>query len=437
MSRRRGYTEEEVELANLIWEMCQEGSAILDARGKPSYILALNLARTLLRKAYEVGFDDPLSEIDWRAVIDCDLEYSEILSEFERWLRDYVGRTKSLDEVVYSQADILRLNIEALRHAISQLESLTPDELREMGLTEEERQRQLEELRLDLAKLERELKRLEEQKLRRQRARAVKAREREATRKLIEFAVKQPETKLGKYMRQTVLAEFARHPAPPAQPAPQPPPQPPPQPAPQPPAEVKPEVKPPKRTVRDLMAYEEFTRRVAETLEFYGLPAELVSRVLEEVESDLRYMYEEASYEEAVSRILMYIRDEYIPTRFTIVPARALAERGVRVDYPREILLYGVWVRPRVSYFLPQFSAWLEDCRAVGFDVRIKPITIRPGKTHLIVDPTADINEVLVALQADTVYLVSAHAIGYVFDQDARYVEYHYYRPCPLLTRST
>jgi DNA-binding transcriptional ArsR family regulator len=421
MSRRRGYTEEEVELANLIWEMCQEGSAILDARGRPSYILALNLARTLLRKAYEVGFDDPLSEIDWRAVIDCDLEYSEILSEFERWLRDYVGRTRSLDEVVYSQADILRLNIEALRHAISQLESLTPDELMEMGLTEEERQRQLEELRLDLAKLERELKRLEEQKLRRWRARAVRAREREVTRKLIEFAVKQPETKLGRYMRQTVLAEFTRRPAPPAQPAPQPP----------------AEAKPPKRTVRDLMAYEEFTRRVAETLEFYGLPAELVSQVLGEIESDLRHMYEEASYEEALGRVVMYIRNEYIPTRLTLVPARALAERGVRVDYPREILLYGMWVRPRVSYFLPQFSAWLEDCRSLGFDVRIKPITIRPGKTHLIVDPTADINEVLVATVADTIYLVSAPAIGYVFDQDARYVEYYHYRSCPLLTRSS
>jgi DNA-binding transcriptional ArsR family regulator len=421
MSGRRGYTEEEVELANLIWEMCQEGSAILDARGKPSYILALNLARTLLRKAYEVGFDDPLSEIDWRAVIDCDLEYSEILSEFERWLRDYVGRTKSLDEVVYSQADILRLNIEAIRHAISQLESLTPDELMEMGLTEEERQRQLEELRLDLAKLEGELKRLEEQKLRRWRARATKAREREVTRELIEFAVKQPETKLGRYMRQTVLAESARRPAPPSQPAPQPP----------------VEANPHKRTVRDLMAYEEFTRRVAMTLEFYGLPAELISQVLGEIESDLRHMYEEASYEEALGKVVMYIRNEYIPTRFTIVPARALAERGVRVDYPREILLYGMWVRPRISYFLPQFSAWLEDCRSLGFDVRVKPITIRSGKTHLIVDPAADINEVLVAMVADTIYLVSAPAIGYVFDQDARYVEYYHYRPCPLLTRSS
>jgi hypothetical protein len=185
------------------------------------------------------------------------------------------------------------------------------------------------------------------------------------------------------------------------------------------------------------MPYEEFTRRVAETLEFYGLSAELVSQVLGEIESDLRYMYEELSYEEALGKIIVYTRDEYIPTRLTIVPAGLLAERGVRVDYPREILLYGMWVRPRVSYFLPQFESWLQDCRAMGFEVRVKPITIRPGKTHLIVDPTADISEVLVALQADTVYLVSAPAIGYVFDQDARYVEYHYYRPCPLLTRSS
>jgi hypothetical protein len=422
MSRRRGYTEEEVELANLIWEMCQEGSAILDARGKPSYILALNLARTLLRKAYEVGFDDPLSEIDWRAIIDCDLEYSEILSEYERWLRDYVGRTKSLDEVVYSQADTLRLDIEALRYVISQLESLSPEELAEMGLTEEERQRQLEELRLNLAKLERELKRLEEQRLRRQRARAVKAREREVTRKLIEFAVKRPETKLGRYVRQTVLTEFTRRPTPPAQPA---------QPAPPAPAEAK----RPKRVVRDLMTYEEFTRRVAETLGFYGLPAELISQLLGEIENDLKSMYEELSYEEALGKIIVYTRDEYIPTRFTIVPATLLAERGVRVDYPRKVLLYGMWVRPRISYFIPRFETWLVDCRVLGYEVAVKPITIRPGKTHLIVDPTADINAVLVATVADTVYLVSAPAIGYVFDPDARYVEYYHYHSCPLLVR--
>jgi hypothetical protein len=303
-----------------------------------------------------------------------------------------------------------------------------------MGLTEEERQRQLEELRLDLAKLERELKRLEEQRLRRQRARAVKAREREVTRKLVEFAVKQPETKLGRYMRQTVLAEFTRRPAPPAQPA-QPAPQPPPQPAPQPAPPAPPEAKQPKRVVKNLMTYEEFTRRVAEMLEFYGLPAELVSQLLREIESDLRHMYEELSYEEALGKIIMYTRDEYIPTRLTIVPARALAERGVRVDYPREILIYGMWVRPRISYFTPQFEMWLADCRALGYEVAVKPITIRPGKTHLIVDPTTDINEVLVAMVAGTIYLVSVPAIGYVFDPDARYVEYYHYRSCPLLIR--
>jgi hypothetical protein len=592
MSKKRGFTEEEVELANLIWNMCEEGSALRDAHGKPSYFLALNLARHLLRRAYELGFDDPLSEIDWRAIIDCDLEYSEVISEYERWLRDHVGRAKSLDSIAYLKIDELRLNIESLKYTISQLEALTPDELREMGLTEEERRRQLEELRSSLAKLEAELKRTEWQIMQRMRIRVpVKAPEREATRKLIGLAVKKPETPLGRRLRQMMLWELPRKPV--EEKAP-------------PPvseeevfreaqriysefmkfhSELEGKLKPvadkinelikqlhslekqfmeaseagdlerlkqllpdaervqrelseafdesirllretlparhewrrrkdealrklfelkrkapgkaeeihkfameisvlsepyirweappewvhkdnvaikrraeslvkrvksriaeleyrqrrvglPKRMVKDVLRYEDFINKIRERLEYYGVPQEIISRLIAEIESDLRQMYEETEYaelESAIFRVILYFKNEYLPIHFAVLPIAVLRERGVRVEHPREVVMYGFLVKPRVSYLKPRFDSWIRDCVVAGFTVKHKPISIKPGKTHIIVDPIARLEATYVAVMDETVYLINAPAIGYVYDPDNKYVEYYYYRPCPLL----
>jgi hypothetical protein len=591
MTKRKGYTAEELELAKLIWDECREGSVIRDSTGRPSYILALSLARALLRRAYDAGIDDPLSEIDWRAIIDCSLEYSEMITEYERWLRDNVGRTKSIDQIVYSDMDMLRLDIESLKDAIKNLESLSSQELAEMGLTEEDRQRQLDELRSNLAKLEAELKRLEAKKMRRKRARvAVRAPEREKTKKIVEHAVKSPETPLGRFMRQKVLGEFiVRKPAPaPTAPVPeegafkeaqriynefmsyhnglvdkfkpvsekinelikklyglekqfkeaseagdlerlrqllpeaekvdkelaesfaeagrikdmtkteraewgykkmnaivrltelkrrapgksseidkmiseiselrQP--------------DVKWEVPPEwvysdqasimsrsmslmkriksriaelehrgrvgtvSKKLKEVMGFEDFLNKLRERLYLYGVPAEVVSMFIGEVEADLRQEYEEAYYgelEEVLARLATYFSTEYIETHFTVLYAHTLAGRGVRVDHPREILMYGMWVKPRITYLKPRFDLWIRDAMASGYTVRYKPITIKPGKTHFVVDPGVAVESVIVAVADETIYLASAPAIGYVYDPESKYVEYYYYSPCALL----
>jgi hypothetical protein len=592
MSKRRGYTDEELELAQLIWDECREGSVIRDSTGRPSYILALSLARVLLRRAYEAGFDDPLYEIDWRAIIDCSLEYSEMISEYERWLRDNVGKTKSIDQIVHSDIDMLRLDIESLKDAIKNLESLSSQELAEMGLTEEDRQRQLDELRSDLAKLEAELRRLEVQRMLKMRARVtVRAPERETTKKVIEYAVKRPETRLGRYMRQMILGEFTvRRPAP----------------APTAPvseeevfkeaqriynefmsyhnglvsklkpiserinalikklhdlegqfkeaseagdlerlkqllpevekidrelaesfieagriksmtkteraewryrkaevivklAELKrrapgksseidkmiseiselsqPDVKwevPPEwmfsdqasimskvmslvkriksriaelehrgriatvsKKLKEVMGFEDFLNKLRERLGFYGVPAEVVSMFIGEVEADLRHEYEEADYgelEDVLARFVAYFKTEYIPARFTVLYANLLTGSGVRVDHPREILMYGMWVKPRITYLKPRFDSWIRDITVSGYTVKYKPITIKPGKTHFVVDPGVAVESVIVAVADKTIYLANAPAIGYVYDPESKYVEYYYYSPCTLLS---
>lgn len=593
MPGKKRYSEEVAELANLIWSECREDNLLLDSRGRPSYIIALNLADILLKKAYDVGFSDPLMEIDWRSIIDCSFEYPEMISEFERWLRDNVGKSKSLDEMVYSDMDLLRLNIQQIEGMIRDLEEATPEKLAELGMTEEDRQKQLEELRSDLEKLREELKKLEKQRMIKKRVRAVvEEPEREKTKKIIETIIRKPEKRLDTYIKYIVLDEFMRKPE----------------------AEVLPseedeelvreaqhiynefvsfhneivsklkpvtdklnalikqlsdlekqfkeaseaedlerlrkllpeaqqlvnairqasdealqtelntlaqrvqwrnrkveakrklfnlknkartkkeEIKrivgkldelkvpgiefeaPPeweardrvdiikraeqlvkrintriseleirkkrvvtaKRTLKDLMSYEDFLNKLRERLEYLGIPAEVISKFIAEVEDDLKQEYETASYldlDEIISRYITYFKTEYLPVNFTLLPATLLTNMGVRVDHPKQILLYGMWVRPRISYIKPRFDSWIHDVTVSGFTVKNKPITVKPGKTHLLIDPSVSIEQVTVAVSDDTLYLINAPAIGYVFDPESRYVEYYYYPFCLLLSQ--
>jgi hypothetical protein len=52
-----------------------------------------------------------------------------------------------------------------------------------------------------------------------------------------------------------------------------------------------------------------------------------------------------------------------------------------------------------------------------------------------VIDPGVAVESAIVAVADETIYLVNAPAIGYVYDPDSRYVEYYYYSPCTLLSR--
>ncbi len=418
MSTAGGFTSEEMELARLIWDECKEYDLLQDSRGKPSYIRALNLAKTLLRKAYDIGLTDPISEIDWRAIIDCRLEYSELLSEFERWLRDNYGRTKSMDSIVYSKIDVLRQDIQLLKETMRALEEATPEELAELGMTEEDRARKLEELRLSIEKLEKELRRIEESKTRREKSmRAFKAPERERTRTLFEYAIQKPETRLGRVLRQTMQFEHVRR----LEKTPETPPKVP---------GTAPSPRPAIRKIKDVISFDEFVKRITEYLSYHGIPLEIINELLRSIEQDLIYDYNEHDYkqlETIYAKVLMYFVNEHLPTHFSIVPALMLREMGTRVEHPREIHLYGIKTKPRIDYLRPQFNSWINDCISVGMTVKYKPITIKPGKTSLIIDPSVPLESALVALREGTVFLINAPAIAYVFMPEEKYVEYYYY----------
>jgi hypothetical protein len=106
---------------------------------------------------------------------------------------------------------------------------------------------------------------------------------------------------------------------------------------------------------------------------------------------------------------------------------------GVRVAHPNPIWIHGLYVRPRIKYLIPRFESWAEDNRKIGARVEFKPITVRQGVTHLIVDPDVELENLRVAVRGMTIALVNAQAIGYVADSVNRYVEYYYYPMCSMI----
>jgi hypothetical protein len=191
------------------------------------------------------------------------------------------------------------------------------------------------------------------------------------------------------------------------------------------------------KKLKEVMGFEDFLNKLRERLGFYGVPAEVASMFIGEVEADLRHEYEEADYgelEEVLAKFITYFKTEYIPTHFTVLYANLLAGSGVRVDHPREILMYGMWVKPRITYLKPRFDSWIRDITISGYTVKYKPITIKPGKTHFVVDPGVAVESVIVAVADKTIYLANVPAIGYVYDPESKYVEYYYYSPCTLLS---
>jgi len=156
------------ELAEIIWDECREGNALLDSRGVPNYIKAVGLARTFLNIAKEVGIEDPLHDVDWKAIIDCSLEYGELINEVKRYL--YTAFSPEAPAKVYERAseidlkDYLRMELSRIEHDMDYLQSLSPEELQEQGMTEEDRKKLIDDLTRERAEILQKLRELERPK---------------------------------------------------------------------------------------------------------------------------------------------------------------------------------------------------------------------------------------------------------------------------------
>jgi uncharacterized protein YoxC len=137
------------QLANLIWGLC-EGRPLIDE----NRLLAINLARALIKATRDAGLRP--DEIDWEGeVIDCDLDYRELISLFHRWLRERIGKARPTEEFFKTKREIEEYEYQLLKNELERLESSSPEEL---GLSPEEYREALESLRKIISEYERKLR---------------------------------------------------------------------------------------------------------------------------------------------------------------------------------------------------------------------------------------------------------------------------------------
>jgi hypothetical protein len=153
--KQRKYFEEEVDIDRRLKRI----KLILDIAGKPNYSTVVSLARDIVKlmDKYGVSFDAFSVEDD----VDCSLERSELISVLAvKWSG---GRIVSLYDFVNDVLDTLEYDIYSIESQIKDLERMTPEELREKGLTEEQRRELIEELKAELARARMEYDRVKRQ----------------------------------------------------------------------------------------------------------------------------------------------------------------------------------------------------------------------------------------------------------------------------------
>jgi hypothetical protein len=422
---------DEQKLAKYMYEMWADKPIFATEEGH-GFIKAAALARMIISRVKKL---DP--RIDPQEVIeklldeiDPDLTFDEVKDFVLMFLSRY-GADTDVGSATEDYYKSLLTDRDMYEEFIKKLSEATDEELAEMGLTREERDRLIEESRRELERIKAELERL-------QKPRRIHKKEYIPSKPRPPKPVPKPPRM--ERAKQASLIEWLAKTTPAVKqaekPAEKPPEKPAEKPAAQPPTQRPSTLARYEAKIKDVMTYEQFINKVVEFLRYAGLIDDVISEVLRINEQELRIDYETVSYqdiEESFNWLASWIAGEYIPANFEIVTVGKLQAMGVRVAHPNPIWIHGLYIRPRIKYLIPRFDSWAEDNRKIGARVEFKPITVRHGVTHLIVDPDVELENLRVAIRGMTIALVSAQAIGYVADSVNRYVEYYYYPMCLMI----
>jgi hypothetical protein len=418
---------DEKKLAEYMYEMWADKPIFATEEGH-GFIKAMALARMIISRVKKL---DP--RIDPQEVIekildniDPDLTFDEVKDDVLAMLSLY-GATEDVGSAVDEYYRDLLMERDYYMNEIWRLSEATDEELAEMGLTREEANRLIEEARRALEQINAELERLEK-------PRGIRKKKQPPSKPSPPKPA--PEQRKRELDKQRRLIEWLAKTTPAVKPAEKPVEKPPEKPVEQPPPQRPSRLARYEAKIKDVMTYEQFINEVVRFLKFGGLIDDVISEILKTNEQELKHDYENLSYrdiEETINWLSSWIVVEYIPRNFEIVNVAKLQAMGVRVTHPNPIWIHGLYVRPRIKYLIPRFDSWVEDNRKIGVRVEFKPITVRQGITHLVVDPDVELENLRVAMRGMTVVLINAEAIGYVIDSVNRYVEYYYYPRCSLM----
>lgn len=152
-------------LADWLWDKWRGRRVTLDSRGRPNKLVFTNFLARAVQVAYLAGVPDPYKDIDWETIIDPELNQAENLSIIEQRLGARAGRRprapgETKEGMLRSQIDSLERDIEELNFEIefgetTSGERLTPEQIEEARKRKAELEKELEEARRELEKLER------------------------------------------------------------------------------------------------------------------------------------------------------------------------------------------------------------------------------------------------------------------------------------------
>lgn len=202
---------------------------------------------------------------------------------------------------------------------------------------------------------------------------------------------------------------------------------------PPPPAPVRPKM------IKELMTYDELVRKLKSYLQHEGITTHMIDKLMQDLDSYVKEIYETKDIYEMTAeleRIITYISEEYIPARYIKISALDLTNMGVEVREPNPTRVYGMVMKPPISYIYPRFVDWANSLERSGYKVSYEPAPATRG-THFIHEPKIPAGDIVVALdkELNIITLSSAPAISYYFDEAKRVLIWYRYPMCRLLLR--
>lgn len=208
-----------------------------------------------------------------------------------------------------------------------------------------------------------------------------------------------------------------------------------------PPPPTKPPAPPPAKPklIKETMSYDEFVGRIKAYLRGEGITDYLIDKIITEIEAHIKEIYETTSIDmitAELERIIMYVFEEFIPAKCSKVTGVELERIGVDVREPRPTRVYGVVMKPPISYIYPRFVDWANSLERAGYQVTYKPVQAIRG-VHFIHEPGVPLDHLVVAIDKETglIVLTSTSAIVYMLDEEKKTLVWYRYPVCRALLR--
>lgn len=192
----------------------------------------------------------------------------------------------------------------------------------------------------------------------------------------------------------------------------------------------------PDALIKDKIKFDDFINRVKSYAHNIGIPGEVFDQAVPELLPYIRELYESTSIRRltaAISDIVNYIVEEYIPAKSIVLTYHSAISYGINIRPPREVIMHGVYTRPSIDYIWSLFRPWADELRSINYTVYEEPVVVYRNATNIIHDPGVDSSKIQIRVMNDRIIAVNHAAVAYTVISELREAYYYKYIPAPLL----